>query len=383
MDLIGKQFTELKVLKLCEERIKGKKQYLCLCSCGKETVKTRNVLVTGNSKSCGHTKFTFNKDEYINKKYNQLTCIEYSHYGDGITGHFFKFKCDCNEEIILPINNVKSGNTKHCGCKYKIEIGTKFGELTVIDTAPKNEFGHLQFVVECGCGNRKIMTRSHLITAKTCGNEHVNIMGKVFGRLTVISRSENINDDGKYGFICKCECGNTTEVAKNNLISGRTRSCNCLNSELAKERHRDYRISQGCDPDIRMEKPIQELRKNTYKIIRHLITELDNEECVICKSKIDLHIHHIEPLNIFLNLNDKSTYYKLYNIENLVTLCINCHEKAHNNYWNGLDKNIQTTLINYRNNNNDMQKIKDRYTILKKDIISFIDNFNYELIEIL
>ena len=30
MDLIGKQYGALKVIKLCDERIKGCKQYLCL-----------------------------------------------------------------------------------------------------------------------------------------------------------------------------------------------------------------------------------------------------------------------------------------------------------------------------------------------------------------
>ena len=61
--------------------------------------------------------------------------------------------------------------------------------------------------------------------------------GHRFGRLSVIERSGRT----KSGFalwMCVCDCGNTTFVAANNLVSGNTRSCGCLNKEATGEAQR-------------------------------------------------------------------------------------------------------------------------------------------------
>ncbi len=52
-----------------------------------------------------------------------------------------------------------------------------------------------------------------------------NIIGKKYGKLTVIKQISNSTHGNKY--LCKCECGNEKEVIKSNLKSGRTTSCGC------------------------------------------------------------------------------------------------------------------------------------------------------------
>jgi hypothetical protein len=69
-------------------------------------------------------------------------------------------------------------------------------------------------------------------------NKKVDITGQVFGRLTVIGRSENQGNDGSYLWICECSCGNKKEVFKGNLLSGSTVSCSCLAKENAAARGR-------------------------------------------------------------------------------------------------------------------------------------------------
>ena len=60
----------------------------------------------------------------------------------------------------------------------------------------------------------------------------IDIIGKKFGRLTVISFSHS-NGYRKY-FLCKCECGKEKIIYKGSLLSGRTLSCGCFQKEQAK-----------------------------------------------------------------------------------------------------------------------------------------------------
>ena len=61
----------------------------------------------------------------------------------------------------------------------------------------------------------------------------IDIIGKKFGRLTVISFSHS-NGYRKY-YLCKCECGKEKIIYKGNLLAGRTLSCGCLQKEQAKK----------------------------------------------------------------------------------------------------------------------------------------------------
>lgn len=61
----------------------------------------------------------------------------------------------------------------------------------------------------------------------------IDLTGKIFGRLTVISRDIS-KDFTKTKWICKCECGNIVSVFSNSLMNGGTKSCKCLRNELIK-----------------------------------------------------------------------------------------------------------------------------------------------------
>lgn len=57
-----------------------------------------------------------------------------------------------------------------------------------------------------------------------------NLLGRKFGRLTVIS-FDQFKNRGAY-WLCKCECGNTKSVKGSNLTSGNVKSCGCLRLEV-------------------------------------------------------------------------------------------------------------------------------------------------------
>ena len=65
----------------------------------------------------------------------------------------------------------------------------------------------------------------------------IDLTGKQFNKLTVISRvekPENIKSFDTY-WLCRCECGVEKIVSKGNLVSGSTKSCGCWRSSTTHE----------------------------------------------------------------------------------------------------------------------------------------------------
>ena len=66
------------------------------------------------------------------------------------------------------------------------------------------------------------------------GRKAIDLTGQQFGRLTVIKRVAN-SADGHARWLCQCSCEahNLIEVNSNVLKRGNTKSCGCLNREVA------------------------------------------------------------------------------------------------------------------------------------------------------
>ena len=75
----------------------------------------------------------------------------------------------------------------------------------------------------------------------TCPYNFKDLVGKRFGRWTVIERSANLN--GRTMWKCICMCGNVREVSLYNLTSGHSKSCGCIREE---NRHKKA-VHNGCD----------------------------------------------------------------------------------------------------------------------------------------
>lgn len=54
-----------------------------------------------------------------------------------------------------------------------------------------------------------------------------DISGKKFAMLTII-RFDHKDWQGRYKWLCRCDCGNLTLAIANQLASGRKKSCGCL-----------------------------------------------------------------------------------------------------------------------------------------------------------
>jgi hypothetical protein len=61
----------------------------------------------------------------------------------------------------------------------------------------------------------------------------IDLIGKKFGKLTVEKLFEKKNKTVIWQ--CRCECGKITNVSRNNLSSGHTKSCGCLKNRSCSE----------------------------------------------------------------------------------------------------------------------------------------------------
>ena len=110
--------------------------------------------------------------------------------------------------------------------------GQKFGEITVLekDIELTNLKKRVYWKCQCSCGRIKSIRGDGLKAIKTCGECANDLTNQTFGRLTVLYKGHKDKAQHQFWF-CKCECGNIVEVNSDNLRRGLTQSCGCLHAE--------------------------------------------------------------------------------------------------------------------------------------------------------
>lgn len=78
----------------------------------------------------------------------------------------------------------------------------------------------------------------------------IDLAGKRFGRLVPISSTPKIiNGHSRRFWLCSCDCGASVESISTNLMSGNTRSCGCLKTDLLSTHRKsstpEYRVWAG------------------------------------------------------------------------------------------------------------------------------------------
>lgn len=119
--MIGKRFGKLVVIEYYGRKgSRNKKYYLCRCDCGNTKVVCIENLRSGHTQSCGclKNKESIRRVDLTNKRFGKLTAIKFIKSNDKGTT-IWLCKCDCGNEIEVSYNNLKSGNTKSCGCWHE------------------------------------------------------------------------------------------------------------------------------------------------------------------------------------------------------------------------------------------------------------------------
>jgi hypothetical protein len=165
-----------------------------------------------------------------------------------------------------------TSHTKILRGPRKSLIGKKCGRWT-----PLKWRGDRLYWCRCDCGVERAVMANHLTnghsqscgclkTERTSARNSAKLLGKKFGRLTVIKRIGSYIH-GKKGYnakwLCQCDCGQEIETISTRLLSKKTISCGCFHKERitthGMSRTNTYRIwikmKQRClnpniEPDI-------------------------------------------------------------------------------------------------------------------------------------
>lgn len=123
-DLTGNRYGNLTVIRRGPDRYGKSRKFItweCLCDCGNVVTVDANNLRTGNTQSCGCTEKAI---DMTGKRFGKLTVLRRSgNTQDGSA--VWECRCDCGNLTQVKGNSLRSGVTKSCGCG--IVEGLKLG----------------------------------------------------------------------------------------------------------------------------------------------------------------------------------------------------------------------------------------------------------------
>lgn len=140
----------------------------CRCDCGTERSVEGARLRGGRSKSCGcllreSTALRSRKD-ITNQRFGRLVALYPTEERQG-GKIIWLCKCDCDNEVKVPIDRLTGKNTQSCGClskektseRFCIDLtGQIFGKLTVIKRDNTKNYKRVRWLCKCSCGNSEL-----------------------------------------------------------------------------------------------------------------------------------------------------------------------------------------------------------------------------------
>jgi len=244
--LVGQTFEKLTVLSMADVRSKdGSIQWNCKCSCGNFCVKTTVYLRHAPHRWCDSCKTASRIENLTGRVFGKLTVD--SMFAERVSKKRqakWNCVCSCGGSCVVTGDSLRTGRRVDCGCTRGVDLtGRVFGELTVISSdKKKSNRQETRWNCKCSCGNTRVVRKQFLIdgTYTACvgcqkKSGIIDLTGRVFGELTVLSMLEERGRRGAIQWSCRCSCGNTHSVLSGDLTGGRIQSCGC--SRKRKSRH--------------------------------------------------------------------------------------------------------------------------------------------------
>jgi len=115
-----------------------------------------------------------------------------------------------------------------------------------------------------------------------------DIQGQVFGRLTVIKKSNNKNKCNHIYWECICICGKLKTVSGTNLRLGNVKSCGCLLSDITKKMRRDElskRIGYSAKSrTFNQYRSVAKQKNREFILTKNQFLEIVVKDCFYCGS---------------------------------------------------------------------------------------------------
>jgi hypothetical protein len=197
-DLIGQKFGRLQVVSVSRIH-KYKTYFFCVCDCNTQATveKARSELVAGKTRSCGCLRKEIAKAQLIDltgQRFGRLFVKSVS-ANQSSSRTKWLCVCDCDPKTTLEVagKELKNGESQSCGCIRK-EQAKRLGQSNLVD-----------------------------------------LIGQRFCRLTVKAAWQDELDHSCAYWLCVCDCDPTKlrRIAGSSLITGKTKSCGCLNRDTS------------------------------------------------------------------------------------------------------------------------------------------------------
>lgn len=219
----------------------------------------------------------------------------------------------------------------------------KMNRIEIIkDTGKRNKDRNVIVLAKCHCG-KIFETEKRNITknrVKSCGCSRIkDYTNARFGMITVLEKTEKrCKFNNSVIWKCKCDCGKELELAVSEFTRPKRKSCGCDKTGVinacksrAGKNHHWYK-KEISDTDRRK-------RRRTYNYSIVLKTyKRDNYTCCKCKVvSTSLCAHHLDGYHWCKE--------KRFDLDNLVTLCVDCHKLFHKRY--GKDNNTKEQFLEF------------------------------------
>ena len=243
VSLVSRVFGRLTVVSRQGSNRHKQALWLCKCICSNKATISTNELKSGDTRSCGCLKAEagIRKSKvFAGDTFGRLIVLS-REPSKGLGIAEWRCQCSCGRIIVTSAGRLGSGSSKNCGFHTNemrpdriIDLtGMVFGRLKVLSIVQRPGYDKVKWLCICTCGKQKVITGADLRSggSQSCGcAASINIQGRVFGRLTAVSR-KNQSNRGVWNWECLCSCGSTTVVRVSSLTTGVTVSCGCATTK--------------------------------------------------------------------------------------------------------------------------------------------------------
>ena len=193
-------------------------------------------------------------------------------------------RCQCGTERLVSDRGLRYGESKSCGCLRRENareasghdlVGKVFGDLTVVEKADyQRKNGGIWWRCICACGAEYDVPGTLLVTGRRshCGGKahekqyaRIDITGQRFGDLIALYPTSQRDPKGFVIWHCRCQCGNELDISYNSLLYCNIKSCGCRKKEHEKKLHGFLTHVDGTSIDAIRSKKVPKDNTTGYK----------------------------------------------------------------------------------------------------------------------